>query len=61
MKVVVYQHTEPPYPLDEVVRIEETEDGDTIIIYDRRDGRLEFSPDDIIKFEGPNGTGSNRD
>lgn len=57
MHIVVYQHTEAPLVLDEVYRIEETDGGDTIIIYDRRDGRTEFEPDAIIKFEGPNGTG----
>jgi hypothetical protein len=56
MHIVVYQHSEAPLILDQVYRIEEEDGGDTIIIYDKVDGRTEFGPDDVIKFEGPNGT-----
>lgn len=51
MKVVLYQHTEAPLILTHVVRIEEENEGDTIIIHDLVDGRTEFQDSDIEHAE----------
>jgi hypothetical protein len=56
MHIIVYQHTEKPLVLEQVYRIDHPDESDVVTIYDRVDGRLEFDPEDIIKFEGPNGT-----
>jgi hypothetical protein len=55
MVVTVYQYTEAPLILEHVYKIEEENEGDTIVFYDRVDGRTETGPDDIVKFEGPHG------
>lgn len=54
MKVTVYQHTEAPLIIENVVGIEVLDAGDGVAIISETDGRAEFSMDDVIKWEGAN-------
>lgn len=55
MRITVYLHNEKPYVLEHVRSIVEQNEGDTIIILDEEDGRLEFQDEDIKKFESEHG------
>lgn len=52
MRIVIHETSDTPLILDHVTRIEEELEGDTVIIYDQQEGRLEFQIDDIERFEG---------
>lgn len=55
MTVTVYQYTEAPLPIEEVVDIEVEDGGDAVTIVSATEGRFPFNMDDIMKFEVTNG------
>lgn len=52
MRITIYDHSENPLVLEHVTRIEEELEGDTIVMHDDVDGRVEVEADEIEKFEG---------
>ena len=50
MKVIIYQYTEAPLELDQVVAMH-IQNEDEISLTDAAQGRLDFSIQDILKME----------
>lgn len=49
MKAIVYQLTEAPYIIEEVIQLVPNEDDLTIV--GRQDGTLDFNMEDVLKVE----------